>query len=224
MNALQIFEYKEKPVRMIERNGEPWWVLKDVCEALEISGNRNVAARLDEDEKADVQVSDASSNGVTQRRTVTVTNEPGLYKVILRSNKPEAKAFTRWLTHEVLPQIRRTGGYGGDLEGIKTRLDELTAQVKNLAESRPALPDGDDEYAAWCRKIFRKLDYIGMRRGETRQETLHQLYVSLQARFDFDLNEERAKCGGRSGLYALYVNTRMRKIVETVIETSVGMV
>lgn len=219
MNAMQIFEYKQNPVRMIERDGEPWWVLKDVCEALGVQKYQNVAARLDDDEKDARKV--GTPGGMQE---MIVTNEPGLYKVILRSNKPEAKAFTRWLTHEVLPQIRRTGGYGGDLEDIKTRLEELTAQVKNLAESRPALPDGDDEYAAWCRKIFRKLDYIGMRRGETRQETLHQLYVSLQARFDFDLNEERAKCGGRSGLYALYVNTRMRKIVETVIETSVGMV
>lgn len=219
MNAVTVFDYKQNQVRMIERDGEPWWVLKDVCDVLGLAAPARVSSRLDDDEKG---VNKTHTLGGEQE--MTVINEPGLYKVILRSNKPEAKAFTRWLTHEVLPQIRRTGGYGGDLEDIKTRLEELTAQVKNLAESRPALPDGDDEYAAWCRKIFRKLDYIGMRRGETRQETLHQLYVSLQARFDFDLNEERAKCGGRSGLYALYVNTRMRKIVETVIETSVGMV
>ena len=224
MNAMQIFEYKQNPVRMIERDGEPWWVLKDVCEALEISGNRTVAARLDEDEKADVGITDASSNGVTQRRTVTVTNEPGLYKVILRSNKPEAKAFTRWLTHEVLPQIRRTGGYGGDVAAINERLDKLTAEVKRLSESRPALPESDSGYAAWARGIFRKLDYVGMRRGETRQEVLHGLYVSLQARLNVDLNEERAKHGNSSALYAIYANDKLRGIMETVAETCVGMV
>lgn len=219
MNAMQIFEYKQNPVRMIERDGEPWWVLKDVCEALGIHGNRNVAARLDEDEKG---VHKTDSLGGEQE--MTIINEPGLYSVILRSNKPEAKAFKRWLTHEVLPQIRRTGGYGGDLEAINARLDELSAMVKSLAESRPALPESDPEYAAWARRIFRKLDYVGMRRGETRQEVLHKIYVTLQAHFDVDLNEERAKHGNGSALYAIYANDKLKGVLETIAETCVGMV
>ncbi|MDR3187122.1 MAG: phage antirepressor KilAC domain-containing protein, partial [Holosporaceae bacterium] len=87
------------------------WILKDVCNALEISNSGNVAARLDDDEKADVHIMDTSSNGTTQMRSVTVINESALYKTIMLSRKLEAKKFQRWVTHEVLPSIRRHGAY-----------------------------------------------------------------------------------------------------------------
>ncbi|MDR3186992.1 MAG: phage antirepressor KilAC domain-containing protein, partial [Holosporaceae bacterium] len=87
------------------------WILKDVCNALEISNSGNVAARLDDDEKADVHIMDTSSNGITQMRSVTVINESALYKTIMLSRKLESKKFQRWVTHEVLPSIRRHGAY-----------------------------------------------------------------------------------------------------------------
>lgn len=107
MNELQIFNYHDKPIRTIERDGEIWWVLKDVCEVLEIRNHSNVVKRLDEDEKALHLVEDR--NGQAQQ--TVIVNEPGVYKVILRSDKPDAKDMMRWITHEVLPSIRRTGSY-----------------------------------------------------------------------------------------------------------------
>ena len=107
MNALQVFNYGEVPVRVIDLVGEPWWVLADVCRVLKITNHKNVAARLDEDEKG-VHLMDTP--GGTQN--MTVINEPGLYSVILRSDKPQAKPFFRWITHEVVPSIRKTGAYG----------------------------------------------------------------------------------------------------------------
>jgi anti-repressor protein len=105
-NELQTFFYNGKNVRTIWKNGELWWVLKDVCDALEISNSGNITARLDDDEKG-IHLMD-TLGGIQK---LTIINESGLYKIILRSDKPEAKKFQRWVTHEVLPSIRRHGAY-----------------------------------------------------------------------------------------------------------------
>lgn len=106
MNELQVFNYGEIPVRTVMIDGEPWWVLADVCRVLNITNHKNVAARLDEDEKG-VHLMDTPGGN----QKMSIINESGLYKVILRSDKLEAKPFTRWVTHEVLPAIRKTGAY-----------------------------------------------------------------------------------------------------------------
>ena len=104
--AMQIFEYQVNEVRTIQHGDEVWWVLRDVCRVLSLSNPAKVAQRLDEDEK-DITLS-YTPGGYQE---TTIVNEPGLYSVILRSDKPEAKTFKRWVTHEVLPSIRKTGTY-----------------------------------------------------------------------------------------------------------------
>ena len=104
MNEMQVFKYEDNEVRTVERNGEVWWVLADVCRVLDIKNPTDVRKRLDEDERARFNLG--------RQGEANIISESGLYKVILRSDKPEAKKFTRWVTHEVLPTIRRTGGYG----------------------------------------------------------------------------------------------------------------
>ena len=112
MNELQVFENPDfGQVRTVTKDGEPWFVAADVCRALEISNPRDALGRLDGDEKAAVGLTDTSSNGVTQRREMNIVNEPGLYSLVLGSRKPEAKNFKRWITHEVIPSIRKTGSY-----------------------------------------------------------------------------------------------------------------
>lgn len=88
-------------------NGEPWFVAKDVCDALGIANNRDAMKALDDDEKNTVAISD----GIQGNPNKTIINEPGFYKLVLKSRKPEAKAFQRWVTHEVLPSIRKQGAY-----------------------------------------------------------------------------------------------------------------
>ena len=108
MNEMQIFEREEfGQIRTITREGEPWFVAVDVCRALEV--DRTAARRLDDDEK---DVRSMQTPGGLQ--DVTIINEPGLYTLVLGSRKPEAKAFKRWITHEVLPSIRKTGVYATD--------------------------------------------------------------------------------------------------------------
>ncbi|GHT95125.1 hypothetical protein FACS1894122_12380 [Alphaproteobacteria bacterium] len=106
MNEPQIFSYCGKNVRTSWKDGELWWVLKDVCEVLGISNSRDITARLEEDEKGVISIDTLGG-----KQKLTIINEYGLYKVILRSDKPEAKKFQHWITHEVLPQIRKRGAY-----------------------------------------------------------------------------------------------------------------
>ncbi len=107
MNNLQIFNYKGKKVRTVEKDGQPWWVLKDVCDVLEINQPVRVAERLDSDEVNLTHITDS----IGRRQETYIINESGLYNVILRSDKPEAKPFRKWVTSEVLPSIRKHGAY-----------------------------------------------------------------------------------------------------------------
>ena len=106
MINIQIFNYNSVEVRTIQNDGEPWFVLKDVCNVLHIGNSRDVVARLDQDEKGVGQIDTLGG-----KQEMTIINESGLYNVILRSDKPEAKPFRKWVTSEVLPTIRRHGMY-----------------------------------------------------------------------------------------------------------------
>lgn len=105
-NEIQIFNYQDNQVRTIERDGEPWFVLKDVCDVLGLTDTNRTAERLDPDELTRTKL---VSGG--QGREMYIINESGLYNVILRSDKPEAKPFRKWVTSEVLPSIRKHGAY-----------------------------------------------------------------------------------------------------------------
>jgi len=102
-NQIQIFENEEfGKVRVIQRDGQPWWVLRDVCIALGISNSRMAADRLDDDEKGILKSQPDLPLGIPNRR-LSVISESGLYAVILRPDKPRARAFRKWVTSEVLP-------------------------------------------------------------------------------------------------------------------------
>lgn len=108
MNDITIFNHLGNNIRVTtDEHGEPLFVLKDICDALRITNTRNVAGRLDED---GVRQADIIDNLGRKQKTNVIT-EAGLYEVIIRSDKPEAKAFRRWVTSEVLPSIRKRGGY-----------------------------------------------------------------------------------------------------------------
>ncbi len=101
--ALRVFSFRDRDVRVVEVDGEPWWVAKDVCDVLGIANPSDALERLDDDER--------SRFNLGRQGEANVVNEPGLFSLILGSRKPEAKAFKRWVTHEVLPSLRRNGFY-----------------------------------------------------------------------------------------------------------------
>ena len=107
--SIQVFENAEfGTIRTLTEDGEPWFVAKDVCEALGLSNTTEALRNLDDDEVGNISNSEVAQNG---GRAPRIVSEPGFYKLVMRSRKPEAKAFQRWVTHEVLPAIRRDGGY-----------------------------------------------------------------------------------------------------------------
>lgn len=111
-NEIQKFDFKGASLRTLtDKAGEPWFVAKDVCDILGMSNPSMAVTALDKDEVAQIDPKDYLGSENRSNQAVNIVSEPGLYKLIMRSRKPEAKEFQRWVTHEVLPQIRRTGGY-----------------------------------------------------------------------------------------------------------------
>lgn len=111
-NEIQKFDFKGSSLRTLtDEAGEPWFVAKDVCDILGMSNPSMAVTALDKDEVAQIDPKDYLGSENRSNQAVNIVSEPGLYKLIMRSRKPEAKEFQRWVTHEVLPQIRKTGGY-----------------------------------------------------------------------------------------------------------------
>ena len=126
-NKIQAFNNEEfGEVRTVMVSGEPWFVAVDVCKALELSNPTVAVSRLDEDER--------SKFNLGRQGEGTIVNEAGLYSLILGSRKPEAKAFKRWITHDVIPAIRKTGGY---IQGEETMSDDdLIARALVMAQKK----------------------------------------------------------------------------------------
>lgn len=105
---IQRFDFKGAALRTLtDENGEPWFVAKDVCDILGIDTN-HLGESLDSDEMNTLRITEGNTRGNPNK---TIISEPGLYRLVMKSRKSEAKEFQRWVTHEVLPQIRKTGGY-----------------------------------------------------------------------------------------------------------------
>lgn len=125
--------FSNADVRMLNIGGEPWWVLRDVCDILGIKDPSDVAERLEDDEKRQFVIK--TDGGA---RTAYIVNESGLYNAIFRSDKPEAQSFRRWITHEVIPQIRQFGFYvSNDLDALK----RLVLRSVNERYKRAAIID-----------------------------------------------------------------------------------
>lgn len=107
-NEIQRFDFKGESLRALTNmSGEPWFVLKDCMSILDLGNPTETVKMFDDDEFSTTEVIDS----IGRRQQAYIISEPGLYRLVMRSRKPEAKEFQRWVTHEVLPSIRRTGGY-----------------------------------------------------------------------------------------------------------------
>lgn len=106
MNNIKEFQFENLPLNVIDKAGEPWFIAKEVCEILEISKYRDAVSRLDDDERVSVKVDTLGGE-----QDMIAISESGLYTLIIRSNKPNARKFRKWVTGVVLPSIRKTGGY-----------------------------------------------------------------------------------------------------------------
>lgn len=142
----QIFDHEQfGQIRVVMTADMPWFVATDVCRALDIINYRDAVARLDDDEKGKIFIP-SMGVGLTDThggQEMLIVNEFGLYNLILSSRKPEAKKFNRWITHEVLPALRKYGYYA------------LPAQNKY-----PYVSDASEESFARMIKVFSKYDFL----------------------------------------------------------------
>ena len=134
-NELTVWNYGDNDVRILMIDDEPWLVLADVCRVLELSTPARVAERLDEDEKGMSQI---HTLGGTQN--MTIISESGFYSVVLRSDKPQAKPFRKWVTSVVLPSIRKNGFYAGDMN-FSRELQVLIQHERMMAQHQKQLAE-----------------------------------------------------------------------------------
>lgn len=210
MNDLQIFNYNGNEVRTVQKGGEPWWVLKDVCEIFGETNYRRVSGRLDEDEKG---VSQINTHGGLQ--SMTVINEAGLYTVLfamqpekargvtdeyVQQRQEQLRSFRKWVTGEVLPSIRKTGSYTlpqttdgkiallaqGHME-LKAEVDEIKTDLEMLKMDLPLLPIEADKITEVVRR--KGVYLLGGKQSEAysnrslRQKLYNNIYSNLKYQF-----------------------------------------
>ena len=206
------FQFNTQQIRVTtDSAGEPWFVAADVLSILGL--DRKAMERLDEDEKG---VNSIHTPGGTQQ--MTVVNEPGLYSLVLGSRKPEAKTFKRWVTHEVLPQIRKTGSYGfkaptSMVEALQLALDQakqIESQQQQLEAQKPAVEFvnryiDESELTISRRELAKLLD---LKEPELRKFLLDEGICYVNARNDLIPYAEHERAG-RCGLRP-YVNQKTK--------------
>lgn len=158
MNEVQIFNFKENSVRTQYASDEVWFCLKDVCDILDIRNQNNVVTRLNQ---KGIHTMETPTNGGIQK--LNFINESNLYKVIFQSRKPQAEEFTEWVTGEVLPTIRKTGGYQMPKDPMQVlklmfdaqeqtndKLNEVVRDVQDLKDNKSLTPG---EYNYLSKKV-----------------------------------------------------------------------
>lgn len=167
-SALAVFEFGPRELRTILIGGEPWFVAADICAALGIGNTRQAVSHLDEDEVQQVPVT--TNDGSSRELPTNIVNEAGLYSLILRSRKPEAKTFKRWITHEVLPAIRQTGSYSMPTQRAIPSSRELALLViaeADRADAAEALAEQRADQLAEAAPRVATLDAIEAGEGMT---------------------------------------------------------
>lgn len=161
MDELKIFENEQfGTIRAIEKDGEPWFVAADVCRALELSDTSKALERLDDDEKGTSSIRTPGG-----KQEMNVVNEPGLYSLVLGSRKPEAKVFKRWITHDVIPSIRKHGAYmtPDTIEKLISNPDtiiQLATALKEEQGKRKALEIANSALVVETQIMKPKADYF----------------------------------------------------------------
>lgn len=241
MEQLQkLFDYKGQQVRTILINGEPHWIANDICKILGFANPRETLKRLDEDEVSSIDVTDS----LGRNQNTNVINEPGLYSLILGSKKQEAKEFKKWITHEVIPSIRKTGSYSiptsiEDLIIMQAQsVKELKEQVNYLGETVTTIQDTflqrDED---WRKSINAMLNRAAFKLGGQYRDLRNRSYEMLEERGRCDLNRRlrhlldrleqngatKTQINKTSKMDVIESDVRLKEIYTTIVkELSIG--
>lgn len=201
MNQIVAFDFESHNVRIVlDGHGQPQFVGTDVCEALAIRNSRDAITRLDDDEKG---VATTDTLGGPQE--VVVINESGLYSLILTSRKPEAKRFKRWVTHEVLPSIRKTGSYAapGSIAALPAPAQDRVSAILLIGDAIAKVP-GVKPGIAMAATLTCIHDNTGLQ--------IEQLRRALPAANEPICSLNPTQVGERVGLSARSVNVRLQNL------------
>lgn len=147
--TIQIFEYEGNQLRKVDVDDEVWWVGKDVCGILEIEKHHQALASLPDDERGTYSIGTPSGD-----QQMTCINEPGLYRLIFKSRKPEAERFKTWVVKDVLPQIRRTGSYAPERASTPSDVTAVNDLYLALLEDHKALTKEHMTLLKWKADYF----------------------------------------------------------------------
>ena len=138
--VMTVLDYGGKPVRMYCLDNMFWWALIDICDLIDLGNSSRAAARLEDYEKMTLTLSKGHSRQRGGAQKLILINEPGLYHLLLTSMKPEAKRFRRWITAEVIPSIRKNGGYiiGQGTMDAGELVDAAKQVAQNILSARNA--------------------------------------------------------------------------------------
>lgn len=202
---ISIYQFKNRPIRVFrDPQGESWWLARDICEVLQIKNHRDALGKLDSDEKG-VVLTD-TPGGAQQMVTI---NEPGMYRLIMRSRKVEAQEFQRWVSHEVIPAIRKRGyfykysggdgnlsvvemmlglaGHIGSLEQRVNKLEEKDRKIAGLLAPAPEAAPAPVKEIPTRGKINQLIRGYAEKTGMPYQEIWEQLYYQFKYRYNVDL-------------------------------------
>jgi len=203
MNELQIFNYSENQVRTVLKDGQPYFVAVDVCGVLNLSNTSESIKGLDDDEKSTLRITEGGPEA-------NIITESGLYSLIIRSNKPEAKKFKKWITAEVLPTIRKTGGYVSNdemfvatylpfaddttktmfrstLETVRKQNELILKQQKEIEYKEDVIINLIDEVELSEKRQV--LNRVVRHNGANFQERWKELYRQFEMKYHIDINK-----------------------------------
>lgn len=172
-NLTKMFDGKQ--LRIINQDNETWFVAKDVCEILEIKNTSQAVAKLDDDERSILNIG--------RQGNTNVVNEYGLYNLVLSSRKPEAKEFKRWVTHDVIPSIRKTGSYDFKTDQLSPELQMFNGLFQSLAKQELATKQLET-------KVDNISEVVALNTIDWRKDARHLISKIAQSRGGFGAYKE----------------------------------
>lgn len=202
MGGLMNFTFESHEVRTVIRDGEPWFVASDVCTVLELSNPSEALKRLDDDERTLISI-EGASNGLP----VNAVSESGLYSLVIGSRKQEAKAFKRWITHEVIPSIRKTGSYSVEpslnIDKLDPQMQVIYRMVQSMATTQIELKEARQELGQ-VKETVQTMQETFLRHDEDWRESITSLMskAAFQSGVEYrvlwsksyEILDERAHC------------------------------
>lgn len=204
-NNLQIFNYEETPIRVIEQDGEPWWVAKDVTDVLGYTNSRKALKdHVDREDKNTVTIRD----GIRGNPNMTIINESGLYALIFGSKLESAKRFKRWVTHEVLPAIRKTGSY--TVSPYKPKASSVGEVIKLIETTRSMMEEQGCEATDIAKAVKQICDQFNIVLPDFFVKPKELTLQDAMDMVDFIYAHERGR-GKRKPTYEEFVEVQMTR-------------